>query len=98
MEVGGLSESQFGFRPGNSTKEALLNLTRRWFSTMDAGGSELCVFLDLPKAFDSIPHLQIIAALERLGVHDHLLSWFHCYLSDRSQFVVVEGVSSRASL
>ena len=96
LEVGALSDSQFGFRPGSSTQEALLTLTRQWHLTLDEGGSELCVFLDLVKAFDSIPHHLIITALHELGVRDPLLSWFRSYLTGRSQFVVIEGVSSAA--
>ncbi len=58
-----------------------------------SGGSTLCVYLDLGKAFDTISDIKIIEVLNDAGVSDSLLSWFHSYLSDRQQFVVVNGAS-----
>ena len=60
---------------------------------LDNGGSVLCVFLDLVKPFDSVPHQKMLTCLRDVGVKYSLLSWFHYYLSGRSQFVGVEGVS-----
>ena len=69
-------------------------MTRDWHRILDEGGSVLCVFLDLAKAFDSIPHRRIMAALWDAGVRDPLFSWFHSYLSGRKQFVVLGDASS----
>ncbi len=94
LETGFLSDRQFGFRPQSSTQEALLSLTKGWHEVMDSGGSVLCVFLDLAKAFDSVPHARIMMCLHDAGVRDPLLAWFHSYLTGRSQSVAVEGASS----
>lgn len=94
LERGVLSDRQFGFRPSSSTQEALLSLTRGWHQVLDAGGSVLCVFLDLAKAFDSVPHQRIVECLHQAGVRAPLLAWFEDYLTGRRQFVAVEGVSS----
>lgn len=53
-----------------------------------------CAFLDLSKAFDSLPHSLILHSLARVGVCGLLLDWFGDYLSGRSQCVVVQGASS----
>ena len=55
-----------------------------------------CVFLDLAKAFDSVPHHGIVKALSEAGAAGSLLDWFSHYLTNRSQFVVVQGSSSNA--
>ncbi len=55
-----LSSKQFGFRPFSSTQEALLSATRSWHSTMEVKDSITCVFLDLSKAFDTLPHSLIM--------------------------------------
>ena len=89
-----LSSKQFGFRLCSSTQESLLSLTHGWHEVLDNGGSVLCVFLDLAKAFDSVPHQRILICLHDVGVKDMLLSWFHNYLPGLSQFVGVEGGSS----
>ena len=54
----------------------------------------MSVFLDLAKAFDSISHSRIIKALGDPNVSGLLLSWFNSYLSDRRQFVALNGASS----
>ena len=61
---------------------------------MEAGGSTLCLFLDIAKAFDSLPHSMIIDALSNVGIAGSLLNWFVDYLSSRSQFVAIHGFSS----
>ena len=61
---------------------------------MEAGGSNVVVFLDLAKAFDFIQHDRVLASLSLAGVSGHLLDWFTSSLSDRQQFVAVQGCSS----
>ena len=89
-----ISDSQFGFRPNRSTQEALLSMTRFWHNTMEAGGSNICVFLDLAKAFDSVPHDGVITSLSTAGVTGKLLQWFRSYLENRQQFVAIQGGTS----
>ena len=89
-----ISENQFGFRKESSTQEALLSVCHLWHRIMEEGGSNVVVFLDLAKAFDSIQHHRVIDALARGGVSGQLLEWFASYLSDRQQFVGILGVSS----
>ena len=88
------SASQFGFRPGGSTQEALLFASQFWHSTMELGGSNAVVFLDISKAFDTLHHQRIVDCLNSAGVQGSLLQWFGDYLSGRSQSVAIHGVSS----
>ena len=46
------------------------------------------------KAFDSVPHLALLAKLRHIGLSQDLISWIHNYLSERSQCVVVNGATS----
>ena len=89
-----ISDSQFGFRPNSSTQEAQPSMTRFWHSTMEADGSNICVFLDLAKAFDSMPHDPVITSLSTAGVTGKLLQWFRSYLENRQQFVAIQGGTS----
>ena len=50
-----------------------------------------CVFFDVKKAFDSVPHSKIITSLSNIGVNGPLLEWLQDYLSDRRQKVVLDG-------
>ena len=89
-----ISPSQFGFRPHSSTQEALVHMTQLWHQHLEDGGSSLCVFLDLAKAFDTVPHQGVISAVAKACVSGPALKWIADYLSGRRQFVVLEGASS----
>ena len=94
LQQNAISPSQFGFRPGSSTQEALVSMTQVWHKHLEAGLSTACVFLDLAKAFDSVPHHGVISALSAAGVTNPLLGWFSDYLSNRRQFVALDGSTS----
>ncbi len=81
-------------RAGDSTQEALLSASQFWHSTMELGGSNAVVFLDISKAFDPLHHQRIVDCLNSAGVQGSLLQWFGDYLSGRSQSVAIHGVSS----
>jgi hypothetical protein len=49
---------------------------------------------DLRKAFDTVDHLILAIKLKKLGVHGAELKWFEDYLSNRQQFMSVNGTSS----
>ena len=91
-----LSNQQFGFRPGFSTESALLSVTQSWFNILDAQHSVCAVFFDLKKAFDSVPHIPLLT-LSSLQLPQHLMCWFHAYLSSRTQQVKVSNSLSAKS-
>ena len=89
-----LSNNQFGFRAGRSTVTPLLLATHRWHSILNNRQNVGCVFFDLKKAFDSIPHQALLNKLFHLGTPTVLLRCLDNYLSHRSQRVVMNGHSS----
>ena len=52
------------------------------------------MFIDLSKAFDTINHSILLAKLKYYGFDQNALSWFKSYLTDRKQFVEVDGYKS----
>ena len=62
---------------------------------IDAGLQTDIIFLDLSKAFDSVPHNLLLLKLQGFGINGHLLSWFSDYLNNRKQRVVLNGYSSK---
>ena len=55
-----LSDCQFGFRPRSSTQDALLTITRDWHQSLSTHRQVAAVFFDIRKAFDSVPHGQLL--------------------------------------
>jgi len=51
------------------------------------------IFTDFFKAFNSVDHGNLIHILDKLGIGNLFLSWFHSYVTDRWQFVNLFGVS-----
>jgi hypothetical protein len=54
----------------------------------------IAIFCDLRKAFDTCDHELLLEKLYKLGIRGIALSWFRNYLTDRKQFVCVNGMSS----
>ena len=85
---------QWGFQSGKSTELALLNTINDWLVCMEKRHDVGTVFFDFTKAFDSVPHLALLAKLRHIGLRQDLISWIHNYLSERSHCVIVNGATS----
>ena len=51
-----LYDLQFGFRAKHSTTHALISITEKIRSALDAGKVTCGIFIDLQKAFDTVNH------------------------------------------
>ena len=49
------------------------------------------LFIDLRKAFDSVPHKELLPKLKRFGFRDNSINLFTSYLSDRFQTVTLDN-------
>ena len=90
-----LLNSQFGFRKKQSTSHAsLLTFIDKIANATDNQLHTIGIFLDLSKAFDTIDHDILLYKLCHYGIRGKALDWFKSYLSNRKQFVTINGQDS----
>ncbi len=86
-----LHKNQFGFQKGKNTEQNLLLVTDFIANALNDGDYCVGVFLDLRKAFDTVPHDILLKKLKHLGVRGTALRWFKSYLENREQRVDIDG-------
>ena len=89
-----LNKWQSGFRPGYSTETAMRYVTDLLLTEMDSKKLTGVVFLNLKKAFDTVDHALLLTKLRNYGIRGDELSWVTSYLTDRTQSVSLENVTS----
>ncbi len=88
------SEWQFGFRSKHSTTHPLMHFVKHVSEALNSKKYTIAIFCDLRKAFDSCDHVVLLDKLKKYGIHGNELEWFRSYLSNRKQFVSVNGGES----
>ena len=89
-----LFKYQFGFRLKHSTADALINITDDIKDLMVKWSNVLGLFLDPKKAFDTVDNQILLNKFETIGIRGHALQFFNSYLTDRKQFVTINGKNS----
>ena len=82
---------QFGFRQQYSTFHALISLIEDIRKNLDKGNIGCGIFVDLQKAFDTVEYDIMFAKLQHYGIRGMANNWFKPYLSDRKQFLSING-------
>ena len=85
---------QFGFRQKYSTTHALIYLTDKIRHEIDKGNYACGIFVDFQKTFHTVDHHILLKELEYYGVRGISNKWFASYLSNRKQFVSINGYKS----
>ena len=89
-----LIPNQYGFRPSHSASMALLDLYDKLSENIENRKYVIGIFIDLQKAFDTVNHDILLKKLHHYGIRGIALKWFSNYLSDRTQYVSINNVSS----
>ena len=89
-----ISSLQFGFCQKYSATHALIHLTDNMRHDIDKGNYACGIFVDFQKNFDTVDHHILLKKLEYYGVRRISNKWFASYLSNRKQFVSINGYKS----
>ena len=93
-----LYKHQYGFRSTHSTNHAIVNITENIKKALDNGKFACGIFVDLQKAFDTVNHDILKRKLYHYGIRGVANSWFKSYLSNRMQYVTINGECSSPKL
>ena len=86
---------QFGFQKNYSTNHALVSLTEMIRNALDKGNFACGIFIDLHKAFDTVNHGVLLSKLNHYGITGVAFDWFKSYLSDRTQYTMINNERSK---
>lgn len=91
-----LYQHQYGFRKKHSTIHPIIHLLNYIAENNDKATKDptLAIFLDLSKAFDTIPHINLLTKLQHYGIRGVPSAWFKSYLSERKQYMEINSTKS----
>ena len=86
-----LNQCQHGFRARHSCESQLITTMQDLLQNVEQKRQVDLLVLDLAKAFDKVPHRQVLQKVEHYGIRGNILAWLSDFLMDRTQSVVVDG-------
>ena len=96
MECSGvLPTTQFAYRKGLGTCDALLRVSHTLQSALESGQEARIVQIDFSAAFDRVNHQGILYKLCSVGIRGSVLSILTPFLLNRSQHVMVDSFRSK---
>lgn len=87
-----LNDKQYGFRSKSNTATALFDLITKIQNYRDINRTVALIFIDLQKAFDTVKRELLIQKLWEIGIRSKAYKWFQSYLSDRKQYININGI------
>ena len=89
-----ISPDQFGFQPGVSTCDALVELSESIYKSLDEKKHHMVALIDIKKAFDSVNHDILLKKLDSYGIRGLTLRWLQSYLQDRKCYIEMNDLKS----
>ncbi len=85
---------QYKFLPKRSAPQQLLIMLAQIHNAFDNNATVDCIYLDFKKAFDRVPHGELLVKLRKIGISGILWKWFKSYLTSRVHCVSISDCLS----
>lgn len=89
-----LYDLQHGFRSSRSCETQLISFLQNINQSNNKNIQTDIIIMDFAKAFDKVSHRHLLYKLNYYGIAPNALDWIFDFLNDRTQTVVLDGVSS----
>ncbi len=89
-----LTDCQHGFRKRRSCETQLLESLDHWTKSLNEGYNIDIDYMDISRAFDSVPHPKMLTVLQNIGLKGNVFNWIEDFLSKRTQRVKVNNALS----
>ena len=86
-----LYSKQLCFQNGHLIDYAVVKLVDQIIKSFENNKYTLGAFIDLSKAFGTVDHSILLKKLELFGITDRNYGWIKSYLSNRRQFIQING-------
>ena len=92
-----LTKHQHGFTKGRSVLTNMLSFLKEIYEALDndSNAEIVAVYTDFAKAFDKVPHFDLLKKVALIGIGGCMLEVLYDYLKNRKQFVRVDNISSK---
>lgn len=90
-KYGIINRQQYGFQKGKNINKLLGHFSSYINKQLDNNMNCLVLFIDFSKAFDTLPHSNLLSVLERNGIRGQCLKWFNEYLHKRTFKVKIDA-------
>lgn len=91
-----INANQFGYLKNSSDMSAVVSIVDHLQVDLAKNPHSIgaCLFIDLKKASNTIPHDRLMEKLHRIGIRGPLCRLIHDYLHERRQFIDIDNVVS----
>ena len=93
-----ISKYQFGFLPCKSTHQAVFNVIKHMYGSMNNNKVIGAIYLDIAKAFNCISQELLFMKMVRAGFTSNVINWFRSYLNRYQTVRIKDKVSDNISV